>query len=63
ADSARSKTNEEGFGLGLSIAKMITDLHGGNIIVTSRVGHGTTATVTLPITASAGPAPVAPVAP
>lgn len=48
ADSSRQKTDTEGFGLGLSIAKMIADLHDGTITLTSRVGTGTTATVTLP---------------
>lgn len=48
ADSARSKDGQEGFGLGLSIAKMIADLHGGNVTLHSRVGEGTTATVRLP---------------
>jgi two-component system, OmpR family, sensor histidine kinase CiaH len=51
ADESRAKAgdaNTEGFGLGLSIAKMIADLHDGTIILTSRLGHGTTATISLP---------------
>jgi two-component system sensor histidine kinase CiaH len=49
ADSSRAKSVSEGYGLGLSIAKMIADIHEGNITLKSRVGHGTTAIVLLPI--------------
>jgi len=49
ADNSRNKGDSaEGFGLGLSIAKMIVDVHHGTITLTSRVGHGTTAAVSLP---------------
>jgi signal transduction histidine kinase len=48
ADSSRAKSVTEGYGLGLSIAKMIADIHQGNITLKSRVGHGTTAIVLLP---------------
>lgn len=49
ADDARSKAAEtEGFGLGLSIAEMIATLHGGTITLRSKVGGGTTATVSFP---------------
>jgi len=49
ADSARTRgDNTEGFGLGLSIAKMIADLHYADITLTSTPGKGTTATLTLP---------------
>lgn len=49
ADSSRTKGPDQGHGLGLSIAKTVADLHGGTIDLSSRVGKGTTATVTLPL--------------
>ena len=49
ADTSRAKSVSEGYGLGLSIAKMIADIHEGNITLKSRVGQGTTAIVLLPI--------------
>ena len=50
SDVARSRTElgNQGFGLGLSLAKLIADLHGAEIIISSAVGHGTAATVVLP---------------
>ena len=48
-ENSRNKAGSDGFGLGLSIAKMIADIHHGQITLSSRVGHGTTATVTLPV--------------
>ncbi len=38
----------EGAGLGLSIAKSVVELHGGELTMESAVGAGTTVTVTLP---------------
>ena len=47
ADTSRSKTTP-GYGLGLSIAARIAELHHGSIDATSRLGHGTTFIVHLP---------------
>ena len=44
-----TKQSGRGTGLGLSIAMEIVQKHGGNISVSSRVGRGTTFTITLPI--------------
>jgi len=48
ADKSRTKQKAIGYGLGLSIAKRIVDLHNGNIAVESEVGKGSVFTVTLP---------------
>jgi PAS domain S-box-containing protein len=42
-------TKEKGTGLGMAIAKKITELHKGDLFITSKKGEGTTATVRLPI--------------
>jgi signal transduction histidine kinase len=52
-----SRSNEaraSGSGLGLAIVKSIIDMHGGRIAVESRLGVGTTFTVTLPKDPRAG---------
>jgi signal transduction histidine kinase len=51
ADQSRSKTTE-GFGLGLSIAKKIVDLHKGTISVKSKTDEGTTVIIHLPLSKS-----------
>ncbi|MEO6513370.1 MAG: HAMP domain-containing sensor histidine kinase [Candidatus Saccharimonadales bacterium] len=47
-NKARTKSGVDGYGLGLSIAKHIADMHNGSITLSSRVGFGTVATVSLP---------------
>lgn len=49
ADVARSKQTTGGYGLGLSIAKQIIELHHGSITVSSVPKKGTTFTIRLPI--------------
>ncbi|MFC4736788.1 ATP-binding protein [Bacillus daqingensis] len=46
ADSSRS--GKAGTGIGLSIVRSLTELHGGAVSADSSVGEGTTVTVTLP---------------
>jgi len=48
-DSSRSKDKVEGYGLGLSMAKQIIELHKGTISVKSKLGKGSTFIVKLPI--------------
>lgn len=52
--------SECGTGLGLTIVKSIVELMGGDIIIESRLSHGTGITVNLPVSPSAAPAAAAP---
>ncbi len=49
SDLARTKTKESGYGLGLSIAQKIVQLHHGQIRVKSEIDHGTTFIISLPL--------------
>jgi two-component system phosphate regulon sensor histidine kinase PhoR len=47
AEASRSKRQVDGYGLGLSIAKNIVDLHHGKLMVESTPDKGSTFTVTM----------------
>lgn len=50
ANSARNKTSEnDGHGLGLSIAKTIADVHNASITVSSQINKGTTVKIIFPL--------------
>ncbi len=47
----RKSQEQQGLGLGLIIAKRLTELHGGTLLIQSEVGKGTTVVVKLPLAA------------
>ena len=49
ADQSRTKNNEHGFGIGLSIAKSAIEAHGGTITAKSTLGKGSTFTINIPV--------------
>jgi two-component system, cell cycle sensor histidine kinase PleC len=51
----RLENGMRGSGLGLGIAKSLTELHGGTMRIASAVGHGTTVSVHLPTPIAAAP--------
>jgi cell cycle sensor histidine kinase DivJ len=48
-----AKGRAKGTGLGLALVRAFAELHGGTMVIESRVGHGTAVTVTLPIVVQA----------
>jgi len=49
ADKSRAKSETNGYGLGLSIAKEIIERHQGSVLIKSKIKEGTTVEVTLPV--------------
>ncbi len=47
--SSGQNSDERGSGLGLTLVKSLTDLHGGRFAIASQVGKGTTADLYLPV--------------
>jgi signal transduction histidine kinase len=51
AQRHHARTQQEGAGLGLAIARRIVEAHDGKLLVSSEIGRGTTFTFTLPLNA------------
>ena len=49
----RKMQDEQGFGLGLAIAKKLVELHGGTLAIASEPGEGSTVTIKLPLAKTA----------
>lgn len=49
ADESRTKKKNDGAGLGLSIVKQIVDMHGGTVLIDSKVGIGSKFIIILPV--------------
>src|SRR5207245_715219 len=49
ADASRNKQQHDGFGIGLALAKKITEQHHGEIIAASTPGKGSTFALKLPL--------------
>jgi two-component system sensor histidine kinase CiaH len=56
ADPARAKSDADGYGIGLSIARKIIEQHHGRITVNSAPGKGTTFVIELPLASAEKPA-------
>jgi signal transduction histidine kinase len=54
ARGAEGRLHYQGAGLGLAIVSLITKAHGGRIELASRIGHGSTFTIIVPLDRSAG---------
>jgi two-component system NtrC family sensor kinase len=54
-----TKEGAHGVGLGLAVSRSIVERHHGHIEVTSRVGQGSTFTITLPVGEAPAPQPLA----
>ena len=55
ADHSRSLEKTKGFGLGLSLAKLIADRHNGRIVIESEQGKGTLVRLELPLMTASQP--------